>query len=120
MQIGIIFFQHPFFNKKPGALHFTFATPPLCWFNGLLLFFHSCVALAAIHGAILSGSEGDLGRTTAGSTHSLKHLPVSAKAVFPRITTGFTALGLVDEASLRVEFLLTGCEYEFGSTLFAC
>jgi hypothetical protein len=85
----------------------------------LLLFLYPCIALAAINRPVLSGTERHFRFAAARSAGGGKHFAVTVGSVLSSITTGLAALWLVDEASLGVEFLLTGGEHEFGSTFLA-
>lgn len=85
----------------------------------LLLALHFGEALAAINRTILTGLERNFRFSAAGGTGCGVHLFLGLQLVFAGITALFAALGLVDEATLRIEFLLTGGEDELFSTLFA-
>ena len=80
---------------------------------------HLCKALAAVNGTIGLGLKGNLCLAAAGSAHSSKELTGTAGCVLSGVAAGFAALGLILEAALGIEFLLTGSEYELFSTLFA-
>ena len=49
----------------------------------------------------------------------IKAIAGAAGGVLARVTAGLAALGLVLEAALRVELLLTGGEHELVAALFA-
>ena len=80
---------------------------------------HLGKALAAIHRAIGLGLEGNLRLAAAVSADSGKELTGAASGVLASVTAGFAALGLVLEAALCVELLLTGGKNKFFSALFA-
>ena len=85
----------------------------------LALVAHLSEALAAEHGTIGLGLEGNLGLATATSAGSGEELTGATGSVLASITAGLAALGLVLEATLSVEFLLAGGENEFVAALFA-
>ena len=76
-------------------------------------------ALAAVNRTIGLGLEGNLCLAAAGSTNSGEVLSGTAGSSLASVTAGLAALGLVLEAALCVEFLLTSSENEFVSALFA-
>jgi hypothetical protein len=80
---------------------------------------HLCKALAAIHRTIVLRFEGNFRLSAASCANGREHLSGLLGRIFSGITAYFATLGLVHEASLSVEFLLTGSEHEFGSALFA-
>ena len=80
---------------------------------------HLSEALAAVHRTVGLGLEGNLRLTAATSAGSSEELTGATGVVLAGITAGLAALGLVLEAALCVEFLLTGGENEFVATLFA-
>ena len=79
-------------------------------------------ALAAEHGTILTGLEGNLGGLAAFGAHSVEHLAGSAGSGTGSLT-GHTAVtaagGLILEALLGVERLFTGREDELIAAVFA-
>jgi hypothetical protein len=85
--------------------------------SGLLS--HLRKALAAVDGTVRLGLEGNLGFAAAGSANSGKELARAAGGVLASVTAGLAALGLVLEAALRVELLLTGGKNELFAALFA-
>ena len=85
----------------------------------LALVAHLSEALAAVHRTVGLRLEGNLCLTAATGTGSSKELAGATGAVLAGITAGFAALGLVLEAALCVELLLTGGENEFLTALFA-
>ena len=80
---------------------------------------HLSEALAAIHGTVRLGLEGNLGLAAAGSAGSGEELAGSAGSVLAGVTAGLAALGLILEAALGVEFLLTSGKDELLAALFA-
>ena len=84
-----------------------------------LLLAHLSEALAAIHGTGRLRLEGNLSFAAAGSANSGKVLTGTAGCVLASVTAGLAALGLVLEAALSVELLLTGGEHELVAALLA-
>ena len=90
-------------------------------FQQLAVGTHLSEALAAENGTIGLGLEGNLSlaaATCAGSGEELTGATGSA-AVLTGVAAALAALGLVLEATLSVEGLLTGGENEFVAALFA-
>ena len=71
------------------------------------------------NGTIGLGLEGHLGLTAAAGAGSGEELTGATGGVLASVTASLAALGLVLEAALGVEFLLTGGENEFVAALFA-
>jgi hypothetical protein len=86
--------------------------------SGLLLA-HLGEALGAVNRTIGLGLEGNLGLFAASGADSGEILSGAAGSLLSGIAAGLAALGLVLEAALCVEFLLTGGENEFFAALFA-
>ena len=80
---------------------------------------HLSEALAAENRAIGLGLEGNLGLATAACAGSSEELTGTTGSVLTSIAAGLAALGLILEAALCVEFLLTGGENELVAALFA-
>ena len=80
---------------------------------------HLSEALAAENGTVGLGLEGNLGFVAAASAGSGEELTGTTGIVLASIAAGLAALGLVLEATLSVELLLTGSENEFVAALFA-
>ena len=80
---------------------------------------HLSEALAAENGAIGLGLEGNLCVAAATCTGSGEELTGATGSVLASVTAGLAALGLVLEAALCVELLLTSGEHELIATLFA-
>ena len=80
---------------------------------------HLSEALAAEHGTVGLGLEGNLGFATATSAGSSEELTGATGVVLAGITASLAALGLILEAALCVELLLTGGEHEFVAALLA-
>ena len=76
-------------------------------------------ALAAEHGTVSLGLEGNLCLATATCAGSGEELTGTTGAVLASVTACLAALGLVLEAALCVELLLTGSEHELVAALFA-
>ena len=106
-----------FMNKqknKPRRL-----LPALLRCMELALGTHLSEALAAENGTVGLGLEGHLGLTAATGASSSEELTGATGAVLASVTASLAALGLVLEATLCVEFLLTSSENEFVAALFA-
>jgi hypothetical protein len=76
-------------------------------------------ALAAVNRTIGLGLEGNLCLTTAACAGSSEELTGTTAGVLTSVAAGLAALGLILEAALCVELLLTGGEYELVAALFA-
>ena len=79
---------------------------------------HLSEALAAEYGTVGLGLEGNLCLAAATCAGSGEELTGTASVVLTGITAGLAALGLVLEATLCVEFLLTCGENELVAALF--
>ncbi len=77
-----------------------------------------CETLAAIYGSVITRFEGNNSFLTAACAYCREHLPVSG-SVLLCVSARLATLGLVCEAFFSIEFLLTGCEYEFISAVLA-
>ena len=91
----------------------------LCCVCILALGTHLSEALAAVHGTIGLGLEGNLCLTAATCAGGSEELTGATGAVLAGVTAGLAALGLILEATLSVESLFTGGENEFVAALFA-
>ena len=80
---------------------------------------HLSEALAAEYGTVGLGLEGNLCLAAAACAGSGEELTGATSVVLASVTASLAALGLVLEAALCVEFLLTSGESEFLATLFA-
>ena len=80
---------------------------------------HLSEALAAVHGTVGLGLKGDLGFAAATGAGSGEELTGATSVILAGITASLAALGLVLEAALCVELLLTGGEHELIAALFA-
>ena len=80
---------------------------------------HLSEALAAENGTVGLGLEGNLGFAAATSAGSGEELTGATGSVLAGVTAGLAALGLVLEATLCVELLLTSGEHELVAALFA-
>jgi hypothetical protein len=85
----------------------------------LALFTHLGEALAAVNRAVGLGLEGNLSFLTASSTSGREELSGATSSLLSAVTACLAALGLVLEAALCVEFLLTSREHELVAALFA-
>ena len=103
-----VFRQALFFSKKQNES-----------FVQLALLTHLGEALAAIDRTVGLGLEGNLGLAAASCADCGEVLTGTTGGVLASVAAGLAALGLILEASLRVELLLTGGEHEFLATLFA-
>ena len=84
----------------------------------LALLAHLSEAVAAVNGTIRLGLEGNLSLTTAGGAGGGEELTGATGGVLASIAAGLAALGLVLEAALSLELLLTGSEGELVAALF--
>ena len=80
---------------------------------------HLSEAFAAVYGTVGLGLEGNLCLATATGAGSGEELTGATGALLTSITACLAALGLILEAALCVELLLTGGENEFVAALFA-
>lgn len=80
---------------------------------------HLGKALTAVHRTIGLGLKGDAGFPATGSAGGSEELSGGTGCVLASVTAGLATLGLVLEASLSVEFLLTGGKNELVAALFA-
>ena len=80
---------------------------------------HLSEALAAENGTVGLGLEGNLGFAAAACAGSGEELTGATGSVLASVTASLAALGLVLEAALCVEFLLTSGENELVAALFA-
>jgi hypothetical protein len=80
---------------------------------------HLSEALAAEHGTVGLGLEGNLGLAAATGAGSGEELTGATGGVLASVTASLAALGLVLEAALCVELLLTSGEHELVAALFA-
>ena len=78
---------------------------------------HLSEALAAENGTIGLGLEGNLSLAAATCAGSGEELTGATGSVLASITAGLAALGLVLEAALCVELLLTSGEHELVAAL---
>ena len=103
-----VFRQALFFSKKQNES-----------FVQLALLTHLGEALAAIDRTVGLGLKGPLGPAAAGSAGSGEILAGATGSGLAGVTAGLAALGLVLEAALSIELLLTSGEHELLATLFA-
>jgi hypothetical protein len=80
---------------------------------------HLSEALAAEHRTIGLGLEGNLSLATATSAGSGEELTGATGGILAGVTASLAALGLILEATLCVESLLTSGEHELIAALFA-
>ena len=88
-------------------------------FSKLAVGTHLSEALAAENGTVGLGLEGNLCLATATSAGSGEELTGATGSILAGVTASLAALGLVLEAALCVELLLTGGEHELVAALFA-
>ena len=100
-------------DRKSGPVSYLFS------YSVLAVSAHLSEALAAENRAIGLGLEGNLCLTAATGAGSSEELTGATSGVLASVTAGLAALGLVLEAALCVELLLTGGEYELVAALFA-
>ena len=85
----------------------------------LALCAHLSEALAAVYGTVGLGLEGNLCLAAATGASSGEELTGATSSVLASITAGLATLGLILEAALCVEFLLTCGKHKFVAALFA-
>jgi len=76
-------------------------------------------AFTAVNGLAFGRIEGHFASFSAVSADSIKHLSGASRSGLACIAAGFASLGLVLEALLCIEFLLTGGEHEIIAAFFA-
>ena len=86
---------------------------------GLALFTHLGKALAAVNRAVGLGLKGNLRLTATSGAGGGEVLTGTTGGSLASVAAGLAALGLILEAALSVELLLTGGEHELLATLFA-
>ena len=105
-------------NKEDAA----YAAPSVIYTTRtkkLLLFFDGCKALAAVYGSVAGRLERNFCFLAASCADGSEHLTLGLACVLACVTACLASLGLVLEALLCVEFLLTCGEYELVAALFA-
>jgi hypothetical protein len=85
----------------------------------------SRVAIFAINRTVTGGTERNVSDFATFGASSFEHfallgLATFATGVFASFAAAVATRGLVGKATGCVEFLFTGGEYEFGSTVTAC
>ena len=80
---------------------------------------HLGEAIAAVNRTIALGLKRNAGLTTAGSAGGSEELTGATGGVLASVAAGLAALGLILEATLSVELLLTGGENELVTALLA-
>ena len=103
-----IFRQALFFSKKQNES-----------FVQLALLTHLGEALAAIDRTVGLRLKGNLCLAAACGADCGVELTGTTGSVLASVTAGLAALGLILEAALSIELLLTGSEHELLATLFA-
>ena len=93
------------------------SVPFFCGLSGTL--FHLSEALAAVYGTIGLGLERNLCLAAAGSADSSEELAGTTGSILACVAACLAALGLILEAALCIELLLTGGENELFTALFA-
>ena len=76
-------------------------------------------AFAAVNRSVARGLERDLARLAAFRANGVEHLSGFAAGVLSLVTARFASLGLVLEALLSVELLLTRREHEVRTAFLA-
>ena len=94
-------------------------SPVLFLFAELTLGTHLSEALAAVYGTVGLGLERNLCLAAATGTGSGEELTGATGVVLTSVTASLATLGLILEATLCIEFLLTGGKNEFVAALFA-
>ena len=78
-----------------------------------------CKAVAAVDGTVAGGLEGNLTFRSALRANSIIHGALGTSSALASSAAGLAALGLVFEATLCVELLLTGGEHKLLAAVFA-
>ena len=112
---GIKTFCDIFVNKQKNSA----GKPALLAFLQLAFCANLSEALAAEYGTVGLGLEGNLCLATATGAGSSEELTGATGSVLASVTACLAALGLILEAALCVELLLTCGENEFCAALFA-
>ena len=107
---------YPFFSENEKE---TLSRASLFRAQRLVIVLHASEAIAAVNRTIGLGLERNASLAAAGSAGSGEVLTGTASSILASVTAGLAALGLILEAALCVELLLTGGENEFLATLFA-
>ena len=105
-----------FLHKKTGKGK---PFPVNFFFQQLAVSAHLSEALAAENGTVGLGLEGNLCVAAAACAGSGEELTGAAGSVLAGITAVLASLGLVLEATLSVECLLTSGEHELIAAVFA-
>ena len=112
-----IFVDQPKFDKNrketPRSVSFSILL------IGLVAFLHASEAVAAVNGTVGLGLKGNPSLATASSTGRGEVLTGTTSGVLASVAAGLAALGLILEAALCVELLLTGGENKLSAALFA-
>jgi len=87
--------------------------------TALALFLHGSEAFAAVNRTVLTGLERHFGFFAAVGADGIVHLTVGFAGVLACVAAVLAALGLVDEAFLRIELLLAGSEDEIIAAILA-
>ena len=86
---------------------------------GRLLASHLCEAVAAINWSVFLRLEGNSSDTAAASASSLVEGSAALACVLLSVAASLASLGLICEALLCVELLLTSGEYEVSAAVLA-
>ena len=112
---GCIYLDFDKDEKRASALRTLFMIS--CKESALLA--HLGKALAAVNRTIALGLKGNPSLAAAVGANRSEVLAGTAGSVLAGVTAGLAALGLVLEATLRIELLLTGGEHELLTALLA-
>ena len=107
------------FLRKTNSTSFCWCCVACSVLQQLAVGTHLSEALAAENRTVGLGLEGNLCLATAACAGSGEELTGATGSVLASVTAGLAALGLVLEAALCVELLLTGGEHELVAALFA-
>ena len=113
------FYEHFVLCKLILKTNSAGSTGAVVFYWKLTLCTHLSEALAAEYGTVGLGLKGNLCLATATCAGSSEEFTGTTGAGLASVTACLAALGLVLEAALCVEFLLTGGENEFIAALFA-
>ena len=109
--------QKAFYASRKNKKGVAEATPFFVYKLALVL--HLSVACAAVYRSVVGRLEGNLRNTTATCTSSLVHLALGLTACLSLVTAALASLGLVLEALLCIELLLTCGEHELAAAVLA-
>jgi hypothetical protein len=111
--------MHSSFNSVPTGKKAAWSFNHAAFLEDRLSLTHLGEALATINGTIGLGLEGNLCLAAAGGAGGGEILAGAAGSSLAGIAAALAALGLILEAALCIELLLTRGEHKVLATLFA-